>query len=926
MQSLTMTERIMNRLPFLPAPCLLALLLWPAGGLLAQGALEGQVRDAATGQPLAGVQISLPQLGTGGITDPEGLYRIAGIPAGSRGVEIRLIGYRTERRDVAIGDGQTTRLDLLMAQEAIALEGVVAIGSRAQPRTVTESMVPIDAIPPSDFVDQGETDVADLLRTVVPSFNINPQAVGDAARIIRPANLRGLAPDHTLVLVNGKRRHRAAVILWIGNGTSDGAQGPDLSSIPAIALRQAEVLRDGASAQYGSDAIAGVMNFQLKNDRSGGALEVRGGGFADGGGESYTVAGNIGLPLGASGFANLSAEYGNSDATSRSVQRSDAALLTSVGNTHVRNPAQIWGAPKIEDDVKLWGNFGHLLDGGTQLYAHANYASERVTGGFFYRNPNTRAAVFSVDGGETLLIGDAVDARDGVLDGSAGCPIVRVNNGLPDQAALGQVLGDPDCFTFQKMFPGGFTPQFGGDATDASVVAGVKGQTAGGLLWDASAGYGSNEVDFFIFNTVNASLGPDSPDEFDPGLYRQREFNANVDLSYAASDMVNLAGGAEWRDEHFTIGLGQEESWIIGPYAAQGFSAGSNGFPGFSPIAAGDWHRANYALYADVEALDPRAGRWNLGGALRFEDFEDFGTTLNGKLAARFALAEGLALRGSLSTGFRAPTPGQQNAFNVSTQFNRELRDLVNNGTIPSTSRVAQLKGGVPLDAEKSRNMALGVVVGAGSLRLTADYFHIRVSDRLALTQTFELTDAEKAQLVAEGISSATNLQNFRFFTNDFRTRTRGVDIVATYAPLSSAGTELSVAFNHTDTRVTAHRPDVVNATRLRQLQEGLPGYRWVVTGKHAVGGVRLLGRLSHHGGWFDSRDDLSYDGDYLVDLEASYSPSESATVTLGGQNALNNYPQQNPNAVFSGNRYGPSAPFGSNGAFYYLRLGYRWR
>ena len=191
--------------------------------------------------------------------------------------------------------------------------------------------------------------------------------------------------------------------------------------------------------------------------------------------------------------------------------------------------------------------------------------------------------MFSIDDGETLLIGDALDARDGVADGSAGCPTVRVSNGLPDQAALAQVFADPNCFTYQEMFPGGFTPQFGGDVTDASLVAGVKGQTAGGLLWDASAGYGSSEVDFFIFHTVNASLGPATPDEFDPGLYRQREVNVNVDLSYAVSDVVNLAGGAEWRDEHFTIGLGQEESWSIGPYAAQGFSAGSNGFPGFSP-------------------------------------------------------------------------------------------------------------------------------------------------------------------------------------------------------------------------------------------------------------------------------------------------------------------------------------------------------
>ena len=344
--------------------CPVMLLLGLPGHILAQGSLDVLVRDGTTGQPLAGVQIFLPELGRGDISDSDGHSAIAGIPAGTHGVEISLIGYTAERREVVIVDGQTARLDMALGEAVIALEGVVTVGSRARPRTVTESMVPIDAIPSADIVEQGDTDVADLLRTVVPSFNINPQATGDAAKIIRPANLRGLAPDHTLVLVNGKRRHRAAAILWIGNGNSDGAQGPDLSSIPAIALRQVEVLRDGASAQYGSDAIAGVMNFQLRNDRSGGAIEVRGGGFADGGGEAYTMAGNVGLPLGGLGFANLSAEYGNSASTSRSVQRSDAALLTSVGNTHVRDPAQIWGSPKIEDDYKLWGNFGYLLDGG----------------------------------------------------------------------------------------------------------------------------------------------------------------------------------------------------------------------------------------------------------------------------------------------------------------------------------------------------------------------------------------------------------------------------------------------------------------------------------------------------------------------------------------------------------------------------------
>ena len=895
------------------------------GSASGQASIEGTVRHAGTGAPLGGVQISLPALGLGAITDPGGRYEVGDIPPGTHALEVTRIGFATEARQVTLADGQTLRLDLELRETAVALEGLVAVGSRARPRTVTQSAVPIDAIATQDFIDQGDTDLNDLLRTVIPSFNVNPQAVGDAARIIRPASLRGLAPDHTLVLVNGKRRHRAAVITWIGGGFADGAQGPDISSIPAIAVRQAEVLRDGASAQYGSDAIAGVMNFTLKDARSGGSTEFRTGTFMEGDGESYTLAGNIGLPLGENGFANLSAEFGASNPTSRSVQRDDAAALIAAGNTHVRNPAQIWGAHTVDNDLKLWGNFGHFLRDGLQLYGHTNYSTETVAGGFFFRNPNTRAGVYSLDGGKTLLVGDVLDARDGVLDGSADCPVVNITNWVPDPVALARVFEDPDCFTFQELFPGGFTPQFGGDAMDASVVAGVKGQTRGGLLWDASVGLGRNAIDFFIDNTVNASLGPESPSSFDPGIYQQSELNLNVDLNYAVNDVVNVAGGAEFRDEHFEIGIGEDVSWMIGPFAAQGFSSGSNGFPGFSDIAAGDWHRVNFAVYGDLEARS-RDDRWTVGAALRTERFADFGTTANGKLAARLALDEALAVRGSISTGFRAPTPGQQNAFNVSTQFDRTLRELVNNGTIPSTSRVAELAGGKPLDAEQSVNASFGFVVDAGAFSVSADYFRIALSDRIALSQVFSLDPADAERLIAEGITSARNLVNFRFFTNEFDTRTQGVDVVASFVPGGAGGAELSLAFNHTNTKVTRYNPKVLNDVRVRQLEDALPGTRWMASARRTLGGVSAVARLSYYAGWFDARDDRAYPGEYLVDLEASYPVTASASVTIGAQNALNRYPQENPNAAaVAGNLYSSQTPFGASGGFVYVKAGYRW-
>ncbi len=896
----------------------------PRGAGAVQGVLEGAVRSSETNEPLEGAHVALDEMRLAGTTGAGGVFRISDVPAGSHFVEVRLLGYRSVRRTVRIVDGAAARLDVALDGTALALEGIVAVGSRARPRTATESMVPIDAIPPADFEEQGETDLGDLLRTVVPSFHLNPEARGDAATIVRPANLRGLAPDHTLVLVNGKRRHRAAVITWIGNGVSDGAQGADVSAVPAIALRQVEVLRDGASAQYGSDAIAGVVNLQLRDDRSGGRMEVRGGGFGDGDGEAWTVAGNVGLPLGRTGFANLSAEYGNSNPTSRSVQRADAALLVANGNEHIRDPAQIWGAPKMEDDLKLWGHFGGGLGDRTRLYGHAGYASQTVTGGFYFRNPNTRAGVFSLDGGETLLIGDLLDAQDGVLDGTAGCPVVRVTNGVPDPAAIARVFADPNCFSFQERFPGGFTPQFGGDAVDASALAGVRGETAGGLQWDASVGWGSNEVDFFIYNTVNASLGPETPTEFDPGLYRQREVNVNVDAAYATGDLLSVAAGAEWRRETFRIGLGEDAAWRQGPLARQGFSSGSNGFSGFSPIAAGEWSRANYAVYADAE-LGGEDLPWEGGAAVRLEDFQGFGRTVNGKLAARYQVARTLALRGSASTGFRAPTPGQQNAFNVSTEFDRELNDLVNNGTIPSTSRVAALRDGRPLEPERSFSLGFGAAFESGSLRVTADYFRIAVSDRLALTRPFVLNAEERKTLEAEGITSAANLQNFRFFTNNFETRTQGVDVVASFALPIMDGIELSLAFNHTRTRVVAYDPSVLDDERIRQLEEGLPRTRWLYTAKHALGPVRLLGRISYYAGWFDARDARSYPGAPLLDLEAAYAFADGLTLTAGAQNALNRHPERNPHADRAGNLYGLNSPFGTSGGFYYVRLGYRW-
>jgi iron complex outermembrane receptor protein len=836
--------------------------------------------------------------------------------------------------DIKLGVSKSLLLSLALPlivafpQQSIAqddeqvLEEIITTGTRARERSVSESMVPIDVISAEDFSNQGDTDLSNLLRNIVPSYNVNSQPISDAATIVRPANMRGLAPDHTLVLINGKRRHRAAVIYWLGNGVSDGAQGPDISAIPSIALKQVEVLRDGASAQYGSDAIAGVMNFILKDGSDGGSIEAKYGEYSEGDGTATSVAGNIGLPLGSKGFANLSFEYGNTDPTDRSVQRNDAAALIAAGNTFVKNPAQVWGSPEIEDEIKLFGNFGLELDNDMQLYGHANYVSKTVTGGFYFRNPNTRSAVFSADGGETLLIGDMLQAAGGA-PGAANCPVVSITNDVPDAAALAQVFADPNCFSFQEMFPGGFTPQFGGDVTDYAFVGGIKGETDGGLYWDASASYGMNEVDFFISNTINASLGPVTPTTFDPGLYKQEEFNLNFDASYAISDTVNLGVGAEYRDETFEIGIGQVESYEIGPLADQGFSAASNGFSGFSDIAAGSWSRANTAVYADIEVQ--LTEDLMVGVATRYEDFDDFGKTMNGKIAAHYNVSDTLSLRTSLSSGFRAPTPGQSNAFNVSTEFDLAAMELVNNGTIPSSSAVAAIVGGQPLTAEKSTNFSVGAIFDVGAVSITADYFNIDMTDRITPSRNFSLTPQQVIDLIAEGVTSAGNLQNFRFFTNDFDTQTSGIDIVATTAVDMIGGvTDISVAFNYTNTDVTKYNPETLDDTRIQELQDGLPETRWSVTGNHINGDWRVLGRLSYYDDWFDSEDGQVYDGKLLVDAEAAYHVNDSLSLVLGAQNLLDQTPDDNPGAANGvGNKYSQFSPFGFNGRYWYARVKY---
>jgi iron complex outermembrane recepter protein len=810
-------------------------------------------------------------------------------------------------------------------------EVVIVTGTRRAARSAADTPAPVDIIGGAEISRQADGDASNLIRNIVPSFNVNTQSITDAASIVRPVNLRGLAPDQTLVLVNGKRRHRAAVIAFLGGGISDGAQGPDISVIPSIALKQVEVLRDGAAAQYGSDAIAGVINFILRDDPDSLDLEAKYGSTYEGDGDGYQVAGNFGLPLGDNGFINISAEYREVGATSRSVQRGDAAALRAAGNTDILPIVQIWGSPELKSDLKTFINAEFELAEGFTVYAFGNYATRETDGGFYFRNPNTRGGVFSNDGGVTRLVGDTTPGT------GTTCPVIRI--GTPGEAAaVAAVRADPTCFIFNEIFPGGFTPRFGGELVDTSFAIGTKG-AFGKLNYDVSFTTGKNDVTFNIRNTINASLGPNSPTSFKPGQQIQTDQNFNLDLSYAlpvkgfASDL-NIAGGFEWRNEEFELISGDPASYAVGPLVSQGFSIGSNGFNGFRPSDAGVFDRTNTAFYLDLEA--DVTEQLVLGAAIRTEDFDTFGTTTNYKLSGLLRATDIVTLRSTYSTGFRAPTPGQENIVNTTTSLNGGV--LTNTGTVSPTSVLGTLLGGKALKPETSKNFSLGGAIDLNGFKMTVDYFNIKMEDRIRLRGGVPLpagpyTPAQLAAINAVG-GLTSDFTAFKYFVNGVDSTTQGIDFVASY-PLDFGGgkTMLSVAANWTETEITRGKSLVGlesdGLAGVRQIEEGLPKFRGNMQLTHNIDKWSLLGRLNYYGEFYNAHADdptLPIDGEaqVTVDAEVGYSLTDSITVSLGAENLLNSYPTENPFASILGAKYAEAAPAGFNGGYYYLKVSFK--
>jgi iron complex outermembrane receptor protein len=795
------------------------------------------------------------------------------------------------------------------------IEEVITIRSRVGNANKGLSPFPIDSFASDEIISQGFSDLGNILRNIVPSLALEDHPISDATALIRPANLRRLPADNILLLVNGKRRHRASVITWQGNGVSDAAQGPDLTAIPIAAIDSIELLRDGAAAQYGSDAIAGVINIRLKNTEYGGEINARHGFYQDGGEQNQLLSINKGLPIGDSGFLNLSAEYRQAEPTDRSTQRSDVTQLRADGYNQVPLDPMDFGTPELHYDGKLFANFSAPINQTTEFYGHGNYNLKKSEGSFFYRNPTERLGVYS--NGEGLLIG--------ALDGNtASCPQVALNGNIPEADAFAQVLADPNCFSFLEQLPGGFTPRFGAEINDRSLLIGAR-ETLSTITWDISSYYGQNSADFYLLNTVNASYGPNSPRDFDPGRYQQEEINVNADFTAEISEQLALAFGIEQRQERFSISAGQLESYTDGGLGSQGFSTTANGFAGFSPDIAGRWARRNTAIYLDGEFK--LADKFLLTAALRAEHYSDFGSTVNYKLGGSYQITDDLLLRATTSTGFKAPTPGQSNTTNLTTI--NESDGLITRATIAPTSELATQFGGRELRPDESTNYSMGLSWQKQKLALSVDIFRINVDNRLSLSQPQPLDSSQRQTLINNGFSSIADAQEFRFITNDFDSVTQGADVIVTIKDTNPLGaTQFSLTYNYTNTLVRSFDSSNMTLGRQRLLENSTPETRWRVSLTHQLKPLRISLSSDYFGEFYDDNTIGFFDENYLVNMELAATLSKNIEVQVGGQNIFNEKGCTVDECSESartelGQIYSEHSPFGFNGAFWYANFSY---
>lgn len=777
-----------------------------------------------------------------------------------------------------------------IAQEnsATQLEEIAVIGSRnQQPRSVGDSPVPIDVIPGEEFTRSGNTaDATDNLLKTVPSFNATT-ATGDSDSFSRPVSMRGMAQDQILLLVNGKRRHRSSVIAEFAPAAGTGAQGPNIGMIPSIAAESIEVLRDGAAAQYGADAIAGVINFRLKDASSGGVTRLQYGEFFEGE-SSARLESNVGLPLGANGFVNLSIDYTDNDGLSRGFQRPDAQMLIDSGVMGVGadSPfndglAQSWGRPETEN-LLLFINSGYELSEHSEAYLFGNYAETDGRFRFFYRPPNHPS--------RTLW--------------------------LAERGYTGSVLQT------------GYTPYLDGEQTDYSVVTGVRGHLPGDVSYDVSAAIGFNELDHYLRNAVSYAIDPTPNDigkrSFYIGAYEQEETNLNADFTKQLTDSLHLALGAEWREETWRQRQGEPDSYQ-GEYQGS-FGTSPAGMQGFRPEDSGSWSRRNTALYTELE--QDAGDRLLLQYALRYEDYSDFGDVLVGKAAARFDVTDTVLIRGSMSTGFHAPTPGQSNFQRETTTFDCPeagggfTGDCIL-GTARPDSEAAVANGGGPLKEEQSINFTVGASVDLGMLgNVTLDLYRIDVDDRIykVTPPTGVYTDANGS--VTQNVAAATSYSAVSFFTNVLDVRSSGLDLVLTKDIHwnDSVQSNVTFAYNYNKFRVEGqdriNGQTLVSDAQVERIERSYPRHRFVAGIDTVFGDWDFLVKANYFGKHYDvDRGDITQgtsspiDPVVFIDAELGYHFNDSLKFVAGGSNIFDEYVDKIDPDRYA-HRYGNGLPY----------------
>ena len=788
------------------------------------------------------------------------------------------------------------------------LEEIVVIGSRKQqPRSVADSPVPVDVIPGEEFRRIGNAaDATDNLQATVPSFNATT-ASGDSDSFSRPVSLRGMAQDQILLLVNGKRRHRSSVITEFAPAAGKGAQGPNIGMIPPIAAERIEVLRDGAAAQYGADAIAGVINFRLKDAADGGETRLQYGQFYEGE-NSARLESNMGIPLGTKGFANLSIDYADNDGLSRGFQRPDAQALIDRGVMGVGadSPfgdglAQSWGRPETRN-LLLFVNSGYEISEDAEAYLFGNYADTSGRFRFFYRPPDHRTRT----------------------------------RWLAERGYMGPVLET------------GYTPYLDGEQTDYSMVGGVRGRLPGDYSYDVSAAIGSNELDHYLRNAVSYAIDPEPNDigkrSFYIGAYEQQELNLNADLTKQLTDRLHLAFGAEWREETWRQRQGEPDSYQ-GEYPGGGFGTSPAGMQGFRPEDSGSWSRDNTALYAELE--QDASEQLLLQYALRYEDYSDFGDVLVGKVAARFDVTDAVLLRGSLSTGFHAPTPGQSNFQRETTTFDCPESGVGFSGdcilgTVRPGSTAAMAHGGGPLKEEESINFTVGTSLELGVLgNVTIDLYRIDVDDRIykVTPPTGVYTDAHGN--VTQDIAAATSYSAASFFTNVLDVRSSGLDLVLTKDIRWNDSVQSNVTFAYNYNKFSVEGQDEINGQTLvsesdvARIEHSYPRHRFVARIDTAFGDWDLLVRANYFGKHYDvDKGDITQgtsspiDPVVFFDVELGYHVSESLKIVAGGSNIFDEYvdrvdPERYENRYANGLPYPRRAAPNFEGGSWYIRTQY---